>query len=61
MSLMGTPKAPAFSQSTSTRYWVTSSRPAGRTRVNLGVLGRQPQQLIPGRHQFFVSQPGPVL
>ena len=25
------------------------------------VLGRHPQQLVAGRHQFLVSQPGPVL
>src|SRR3972149_6734979 len=42
MASTGTPRAPPFSQSTSIRYWGTSSSPLGRTRVSLGSRAAMP-------------------
>ncbi|OPZ62740.1 MAG: hypothetical protein BWY86_00246 [Candidatus Aminicenantes bacterium ADurb.Bin508] len=43
MEEIGTPKAPAFSQSTSILYWGTSSNPLGRTAMTRGSLETIPR------------------
>ena len=46
MAVIGTPRAPAFCQSTSIRYSGQSSSPLGRTRVNLGSLAAIPRSWL---------------
>ena len=60
MEVMGTPRAPAFSQSTSIRYSGTSSMPLGRTAVNLGSLAAMPRSWLLGLHQGLLSETAPV-
>ncbi len=57
---MGTPRAPAFSQSTSIRYSGTSSRPLGRTFGKTRVLGRHAEELVAGLHQLGMAQAAAV-
>ena len=57
MEVMGIPKAPAFSQSTSTRYSGTSSIPLGRTAVNRGSCAAMPRSWL--RAAIRASWPRP--
>jgi hypothetical protein len=57
MELKGTPRDPAFSQSTSTRYCGTSSIPLGRTFLSRGSLAAMPRSML--RASISFSWPSP--
>jgi len=59
IELMGTPRAPAFSQSTSIRYSGTSSNPLGRTFVKVGSVTALPRSRF--RAAISSSWPNPPL
>ncbi len=57
MEVMGTPRAPALSQSTSTRYSGTSSMPLGRTLVRRASFAAMPRSWFRASISFWWPRP----
>ena len=58
---IGTPRVPAFSQSTSMRYSGVSFIAVGPHGHQARVFGRHAQKLVAGRHEGLVAQAAAVL